>query len=48
MARPKGNVDLETVAKAEYPVESVADILEVSTRSVFRWIAKFREGGTEG
>jgi transposase len=71
MARPKMNIDSETVlraekelarmkdgkltiqlkaiiASAEHPVESIADVLKVSTRSIFRWITKFKEGGVEG
>jgi transposase len=71
MARPKINVDPETVAKAErelekikdsklsiqlkaiiaaadHPVENVADILKVSARSIFRWIAKFKQGSVKG
>ena len=70
MARPKVNVDPETVAKAkeeldkikdsklsiqlkaiiavaEHPVERVANVLEVSARSIFRWITKFKEGSVE-
>lgn len=71
MARPKGNVDFETVAKAEeelrnikdsklsiqlkaiiaaadHKVEDVAEILKVSTRSIFRWIARFKKQGVNG
>jgi len=71
MARPKINIDSETVLKAErelarikggklsiqlkaiiasteHPVESVADVIKVSARSIFRWITKFKEGGVEG
>ena len=71
MARPKINVDPETVAKAEeelgkikdsklsiqlkaiiatadHPVENVADILKVSARSIFRWVAKFKQDSVKG
>ena len=70
MARPKINVDSETIAKAEeelkkikdsklsiqlkaiiaaaeHPVENVANVLKVSSRSIFRWITKFKEGSVE-
>jgi transposase len=70
MARPKVNVDSETILKAEEelgkikeskvciklmairaagenPVISVASIFKVSTRSIFRWIMKFKKGGVE-
>jgi transposase len=36
------------IAAAEQPVESVATILKVSVRSIFRWIVKFKEQGVEG
>ena len=36
------------IAAAEYPVENVATILKVSTRSIFRWVTKFKEAGVEG
>ena len=36
------------IAAAEHPVEKVAKILQVSARSIFRWITKFKEEGIEG
>jgi len=71
MARPKVNVDPETVAKAkeelrkikesklsiqlkaiiaaaDHKVEDVAEILKVSTRTIFRWIARFKKEGVNG
>lgn len=71
MARPKVNVDPETVAQAEeelrnikdsklsiqlkaiiatadHKVEDVAEILKVSARSIFRWIARFKKEGVNG
>ena len=71
MPRPKLNIDLETVRKAEkklgkikesklsiqlkgiiaasiHPVHQIADIFQVSPRSIFRWVTKFKEQGVEG
>jgi len=36
------------IAAADHPVENVADILKVSTRTIFRWITKFKQGSVEG
>lgn len=36
------------IASAEYSVETVAGVLTVSKRSVFRWIKKFKEQGVPG
>jgi len=35
------------IAVADHPVEDVASILKVSTRSILRWIKWFKEGGVE-
>jgi transposase len=36
------------IAAARHPVHQIADILYVSPRSIFRWIAKFKEHGVIG
>ena len=71
MPRPKLNIDLETVRKAEreldkikesklsiqlkgiiaassHPVHQIADIFQVSPRSIFRWVTKFKKQGVAG
>lgn len=35
------------IASADHPIEDVASILKVSTRSILRWIKWFKEGGIE-
>ena len=36
------------IASADHKVEEVAEILRVSTRSIFRWIARFKKEGVNG
>jgi transposase len=36
------------IAAARHPIHQIADILHVSPRSIFRWIAKFKEQGIAG
>jgi transposase len=36
------------IASAEHSVETVAGVLRVSRRSIFRWIRKFKEQGVTG
>jgi transposase len=36
------------IAAARHPVSQIADILQVSPRSIFRWVTKFKEHGIAG
>lgn len=36
------------LASAEHPVDRVASVIQVSVRSIFRWVSKFKEEGISG
>ncbi len=36
------------IAASSHPVRQIADIFHVSPRSIFRWVAKFKEHGVTG